>query len=795
MERKMRLLRGAFQTLIAALIAGCCAYACACAAGFESSWPAVYLAAGLSALAVCTGGRSLGYRLGAAAAALGACTLILLRHSASMAAALSAVAENGVLSGELSQIHAVGGRSFALLAAIFLGTLFGVLLKSPTGTFFVLTILVASIICALALNGALTLWIAVPGLIAGLAVFALPFEGRFDGLRLSALAVSAALVLIALLFVPSQRTTWAPLENLANAVRSVVEDYVRFTEQRVAFSINEKGYDRAGMISESVVAMLGGPADPDDAPVMRVETEGELLLRGTIKRSYTGYSWVDDQSKARYLYYDFTHRRVRESVFGADLNVDATAFESVRAKLTMLSEGTSTLFVPAHMSDFSMQLADAVYYNSIGEIFLTRDVQAGDSYELLAYRPLDDNALMRAAADGQLLSDAQYAQMLAEYTQLPSGIDENVYALAIELTKNDANPAAKALAIQNYLVQNYTYTLDGGYPENGRDFVSWFLNESKAGYCSYFASAMTVLSRIAGLPARYVEGYYVQNGQEVLTGENAHAWVEIYLNGIGWTAFDPTARAMNAQGDLAQQGGDAETQGDDESHTGSLPDNTPTPSPAPDNGETAPTPSPEPEDGSAPTSQPNAAQDNTPTPSPQPQTDENPFADSNDSDSSAPPSGNSNEPNKKSRKGLWIALSIVLFLLLIALAVLLLRRRLRATDPLLLCSQTRSAQTAALILYRGILTLLAQAGQLPMSGETPAQFASRAVKALPNAHYEAFVAGVVAGRYSGKGVSRQTIALGRKAYTVFLNAMGRGERIRYYARRILHGIGSLEMIP
>jgi hypothetical protein len=187
-------------------------------------------------------------------------------------------------------------------------------------------VLLAVVICALAANEDISLWAALPGLIAGVAGFAVSADSRRDGVRPMWLLPAAVLTAAALLLVPAGRTTWAPMENLAQRIRSVMEDYIRFTEERMAFSINEKGYDHAGMVDDEVVAMLGGPADPTEDVVMRVRSDSNLLLRGTIKRSYTGYSWVDDQVKARYLYYDFTHRNVRGSVFDAETAKDSDGF-------------------------------------------------------------------------------------------------------------------------------------------------------------------------------------------------------------------------------------------------------------------------------------------------------------------------------------------------------------------------------------------------------------------------------------------------------------------------------------
>jgi len=257
------------------------------------------------------------------------------------------------------------------------------------------------------------------------------------------------------------------------AVEELLEEgFVPPVDVYLAFSINEEGYDHAGMIGDQVVAMLGGPADPAENPVMRVKADSSMLLRGTIKRSYTGYSWVDDQAKARYLYYDFTHRSVRNSVFDTNTSAGSEGFEHRDAEVEMISNGTSTLFVPAQLTGFEMDLADAVYYNSAGEMFLTRDVQAGDKYSLSARVPRSESGLIAACAQKSSVQDKRYADILAQYTVLPEGIDSRVYALAVELTQHTNNPAEKAYAIQNHLAQNYKYTLDGGYPNAGEDFVS-----------------------------------------------------------------------------------------------------------------------------------------------------------------------------------------------------------------------------------------------------------------------------------------------------------------------------------
>ena len=309
MERINRILRAACMALTAALMAGCAVYAVLRAMGFGVSWLPVYLAAvAVSALMQLSRKSTVSALIVTLAAIAGGVVLLSVNVGAVVGALKTAKGIAPDLSAAAKQ--ALG---FGCGLAMICSALFSLMLKSPAAIGLALVAEVAAIICSLAINESLSLWIALPGVMAAVLAFALPSEVK--GEMRPVIAVPAVIIaLVALIFVPGQRTTWEPLENAANSIRSVVEDYARFTEERVAFSINEMGYDHAGMLGDNVVAMLGGSANPVEDTFMRVITNREVLLRGTIKRSYTGYSWVDDQTKARYLYYDFTHASVRENV-------------------------------------------------------------------------------------------------------------------------------------------------------------------------------------------------------------------------------------------------------------------------------------------------------------------------------------------------------------------------------------------------------------------------------------------------------------------------------------------------
>lgn len=115
--------------------------------------------------------------------------------------------------------------------------------------------------------------------------------------------------------------------------------------------------------------------------------------------------------------------------------------------------------------------------------------------------------------------------------------------------------------IKNMLAEKNTYTLSPGKTPSDRDFVSYFLTENHKGYCVHFATSGVMLARMAGIPARYAEGYVVcpedfsnktklkDGSYEIKLKDNrAHAWAEIYLEGVGWVPFEFTpSAAFNSQ--------------------------------------------------------------------------------------------------------------------------------------------------------------------------------------------------------------------------------------------------------
>ncbi|HTM22501.1 MAG TPA: DUF3488 and transglutaminase-like domain-containing protein [Kofleriaceae bacterium] len=135
------------------------------------------------------------------------------------------------------------------------------------------------------------------------------------------------------------------------------------------------------------------------------------------------------------------------------------------------------------------------------------------------------------------------------YLQLPDGLrttgNGRIPALAREITDGERTNYDRAVAIERWLKHNLTYTLRMESPPEGMDPVEFFLFERRAGHCEYFSSAMVILLRTLGIPARNVNGFLGGEWNEyddyiAVRAGDAHSWVEVYFPGSGWVTFDPT---------------------------------------------------------------------------------------------------------------------------------------------------------------------------------------------------------------------------------------------------------------
>jgi hypothetical protein len=146
-----------------------------------------------------------------------------------------------------------------------------------------------------------------------------------------------------------------------------------------------------------------------------------------------------------------------------------------------------------------------------------------------------------------------YPQEITEaYLQLPPNLPQKIKQLAERITDGLDNPYAKATAIEHYLRSTYTYSLDKPtLPAPNEDFVYHFLFVDQTGYCDHFSTAMVIMLRSVGIPARWVKGFApgevttpspsIQTIRTVeVRAKDAHSWAEVYFPSAGWIPFEPT---------------------------------------------------------------------------------------------------------------------------------------------------------------------------------------------------------------------------------------------------------------
>jgi len=139
-----------------------------------------------------------------------------------------------------------------------------------------------------------------------------------------------------------------------------------------------------------------------------------------------------------------------------------------------------------------------------------------------------------------------YPQWVIErYISLPESVPGRVLELAAQVTDAANTPYERALAIEECL-HGYPYTLDLPQPPQEVDIADYFLFDLGTGFCDYYATAMVVLLRATGVPARLAIGYASGTHDEthdrfIVTEADAHSWVEVFFPDIGWVAFEPTA--------------------------------------------------------------------------------------------------------------------------------------------------------------------------------------------------------------------------------------------------------------
>jgi transglutaminase-like putative cysteine protease len=167
-------------------------------------------------------------------------------------------------------------------------------------------------------------------------------------------------------------------------------------------------------------------------------------------------------------------------------------------------------------------------------------------YQLLSNKPITQLKSYTMASNPQFLDSPKLGQTLMRSAlALPEGYNPRTAEMVGQWrseARSDTEIVRRALGYFNQ--EKFHYTLNP--PLLSRHTVDEFLFTTREGFCEHYASAFTVMMRMAGIPARVVTGYqggwYSDLGAYVLVRQSdAHAWSEVWIRGSGWTRIDPTA--------------------------------------------------------------------------------------------------------------------------------------------------------------------------------------------------------------------------------------------------------------
>ena len=297
--------------------------------------------------------------------------------------------------------------------------------------------------------------------------------------------------------------------------------------------------------------VLGGKVKLNKTVVLTVDSPAVVYLKGISRDFYSGTNWgISNKASLSITNKKNTlNKNSMELISNLAINnyEPNKYYSNDKLKITFQNLKSKSLFLTANTNSIKIPTNKSIRLNvnSDGTIKSNKVISKGFTYSLNIYRPFydDENFIGLLKSSG---SSRYNERNYSEYLQLPSSLPERVKGLSETVIHNRPTDYDKVKAIEEYLATKFLYTLIPKSTPKNRDFVDYFLFDLKEGYCTYFATAMTVMVRSVGIPARYVEGYVLpakpkKGTTYEVTNEQAHAWVEVYFENVGWIPFEPTS--------------------------------------------------------------------------------------------------------------------------------------------------------------------------------------------------------------------------------------------------------------
>ncbi len=402
----------------------------------------------------------------------------------------------------------------------------------------------------------------------------------FYGGNASSLVVIYVVVSLFVLVMPTSKEPygWDFVFKIINAVENTVTEIINEINYHF-MEVSEDGvfhYSSTGY-SENQMNLSGRLVEQD---VEQLVLEGDrtkrnIYIKGNVSNEYMGNGWdtdfgdevIDyrvDALMTLYVIFDET-----------DELSDLHKFMEIKKQMiTLQNIKTKSLFFPVKVLDISVKglVADGDHVK--GEVVNGR----GYSYEYcfldLDYSSEFVKGLLQDSKDveyEEAAYDSMYSKLyeyygveiskipfedfvrMAEASEKLAGqycmdigdvVSNDVKSLAKKVAANAKNDYERCKMLEKYMYR-YTYSKSISVPENA-NVLDWFLFEGKEGYCAHYSTALAVMLRSEGVPARIAEGFLVDYKDVIdsqsfsVSSNTAHAWVEAYIEGFGWLRLEPT---------------------------------------------------------------------------------------------------------------------------------------------------------------------------------------------------------------------------------------------------------------
>ncbi|MDY4079141.1 MAG: transglutaminase domain-containing protein [Clostridium sp.] len=367
-----------------------------------------------------------------------------------------------------------------------------------------------------------------------------------------------SLLLFFIVFLVYPKEKYLGNKELMNTKREMAQ-YINDAEFKKIFSLFS-GSATGGINGGKLGSVESVEYDNKTDLIVKVDQfNDDIYLKGYVGEVYTGRSWnnISSSTYRKYkkllgdictqnLNYEAveqyissnsykSYKNLLKDIYNEDLNEEEKIIQ-----IENVGANDKYIYAPYNANyEFNKDI-----FNFHNDSFVSPKVNK-KSYSFYYYPYEFDNDLYTEFDEEYLEKENKYREYVYDvYTKLPEATLSKVREEYEDLGKRDNYSVYDKIELAKEVINNGTsYTLSPGKLPRGKDFVEYFLFENKKGYCTHYASAACVLLRMWGVPARYVEGYLAKSygANEVnVKDSSAHAWVEVYIDGIGWRIVDAT---------------------------------------------------------------------------------------------------------------------------------------------------------------------------------------------------------------------------------------------------------------